>query len=175
MPIEPKYDPLSISEITQEQIEARNKKTVPVFNRNTGHTQAIKHHTPLINTTEDNDLKDDFLNLLLSGQSATESPHKKNAVQSTPIQKTDGTKEFFLTHNECEEKKENLQNNVFSFSIVNSMAGEVQLNGEFSNGKCLVRLTMKNTLTVKEKAILAQILQASLKSKLNTEVELQID
>lgn len=172
-----RYDPLSVSQITQERIEAQNKKTVPTPPRpNTGHLQPIKHTQTSFHGKEGSDLKEDFLNLLMSPEQGTHNaPQTKNTRNKETIRSTNGTKEFFLSHKQCEEKKENSKSNTFSFSIVNSMAGEVQLQGEFLNGRCFIRMALKKDLTVKEKAVLAQILQTSLKNKLNTEVELKID
>lgn len=173
-----RYDPLSVSQITQERIEAQNKKTVPTPQRptNTGHLQPIKHTTNHLHQKDKSDLKEDFLNLLMSAeQDSKHGEPTKNTRNKETIRATNGTKEFFLTHKQCEEKKKNSEGSSFSFSIVNSMAGEVQLQGEFLNGRCFMRMTLKKDLTVKEKAVLAQILQTSLKSKLNTEVELKID
>lgn len=172
-----RYDPLSVSQITQERIEAQNKKTVPTPQKpNTGHFQPIKHIQTSVHKKDDSDLKDDFLNLLMSSEHGTSGgPSTKNTKDKEINRAANGTKESFLTLKEYEEKKEKLSGNTFNFSIVNSMAGEVQLQGEFLNGRCFVRMTLKQDLSVKEKAILAQILQTSLKNKLNTEVELKID
>lgn len=175
MTIQSRYDPLKVSEITREKIEARNNKTIPTVNRVGVQLQGSRNAPKDTFRPNDDSLKNDFFNMLMTPATAnsTSTPNKSN--QSDFDATTHGTNEFFSPQNKCEEREKILPNSDFNFSIVNSMAGEVHIRGEFINGKCLVRLTMKSNLSLKEKSVLAQMLRASLESKLNTELELKID
>jgi|GEM_PF-5504122 len=175
MTIQSRYDPLKVSEITREKIEARNNKTIPTLNRAVAQQQGPRNLPKDTFRSNDDTLKNDFFNMLMTPATTNSTQTRNKPDQSDFDASTHGTNEFFSPQNKCEERKEIPPNSDFSFSIVNSMAGEVHIRGEFINGKCLVRLTMKSNLGLKEKSVLAQMLRASLESKLNTELELKID
>ena len=173
-------DPNDLSNMVNRRIQEKNQKTAGVPEQTSRSTTASPHRRIVHQQAHtSDDLGGEFLGLLLKNGEGTHDPsmesvtHDQSALQE-PLSKKNGTNSFHSSLKECREQKQN-DKSTFNFSINNTLAGEVEVQGEFSNGKCVLNLRVPRALTVKEKASLTWILQTSLRRELDVDLEVRID
>lgn len=176
MTINTQYDPLKISEITNRKLDAKNRRTIPEVSIPTSNGQssrAFNHSNRNSNHTKSDQ---DFLGMLLQAdQTRSPSDMQFHLDEKKELNSLTGTNHFFSPQKKCEEKNLQAANNKFSFCIANTLAGEVNVQGEFDGHKCIVYLSLKSKLSTQEQAALEKILRSGLSKNLGVELEIKID
>lgn len=176
MTINTQYDPLKISEITNRKLDAKNRRTVPEVSVPASNGQGSRafHHTSRNSSHTKSD--QDFLGMLLQAdQTCNPSDTQFQLDEKKELNSLTGTNHFFSPQKNCEEKKLQTENSKFDFCIENTLAGQVNIRGEFDGQKCVVYLSLKNKLSTQEQAALEKILRSGLSKNLGVELEIKID
>lgn len=179
--IKNEYNPLSIEHQVKRRIE--QKSSGVSLPDEPSHLRKLNGHStpdsPLLRSSEDNDLSIHFMNLLFSDTtSAIDKPttHGHQKMVADDSKKT-GTNTFFYPLKKQEESNSLPTNQKQDFSLVieNADAGLVTLNGSWTEGIMKVHLHISMPLDTQQKQILIAILKKKLSHEIGTHMEIEID
>lgn len=179
MNINNKFEPVSISAKVRERLEKRaNGLSTDVATNQTNPTE--KHANLGKNLATPENIKDEFLNLLLSPKNDLPAPPKpalnNSATYHTDSSEICGTETFFLPQKKCEERKNLLtEKSNFSFTIESEALGNLDLSGQFDGVQMKVSLKLADSIDTQQLEVLEKMLQRQLCSTLGVQVELTID
>lgn len=169
------FDPLSITHRVRTRLENKaNGVSVPDVSPTPRHPNLPVSSTHTMNNNEH--LKNQFMNLLLGEPlSADQAPSSSESAKE--FEHISGTKQFFSPLNKQEYTKTDspTQSTPFQFCVQNSALGELEVQGEWLNGRMQVSIKLAQALEPKERRLLGHILKMRLSRELGIDLEVYLD